>query len=64
MSYFFIVAILLYIISIACEVSLCVMLDENRYRYCDTMYVGAISTYIVATTLIVLAVVLRVFNIL
>lgn len=64
MKYLFMVAIMLYIVSVVCEVSLCLLLEANRYRYCDTMLVGTISAFIVATTILALAVVFRSFHIL
>lgn len=64
MKFFFISAIILYICSVCFEVAFCLRFEKAPGPSCDTLFVGFASTFIVATVLCVLAVVLRIFGLL
>lgn len=64
MKYFLFTATILYLFAVVFEISFCLMTETERRRLCDSMFVGAVSTFMTATTLVALTLLLRALGIL
>ena len=64
MKFFLFAATILYLFTVVFEISFCLMMDAGRRRLCDSMFVCAVSTFMTATTLVVLTLLLRALGIL
>lgn len=64
MKYFLFTATILYLFTVVFEISFCLMMEASRRRLCDKMFVGAVSTFVTATTLVTLTLLLRALGVL